>query len=73
MAQGYCWSRGRSPQVKNSDTPCVAWINEALCKFIYINLRTTILYEERTGYTADYQIAERFFPPATDPLLIADA
>lgn len=74
MAQGYCWSRGRSSsQVKNSDTPCVAWINEALCKFIYINLRTTILYEKRTGYTADYQIAERFFPPATEPLLIAAA
>lgn len=71
MAQGYCWSRGRSPQTRNSDSPCVAWINEALCKFIFINLRTAIFYEKRTGYTADYRIAERFFPPPNDPLLPA--
>ena len=71
LSQGYCWSRGRSPQVQNADTPCDAWINEALCKFIYVNLRTAILYGERTGYAPDYRIAERFFPPPSNPLLTA--
>ena len=71
LSQGYCWSRGRSPEIRNTDIPCVAWINEALCKFIYINLRTAILYGERTGYAPDYRIAERFFPRASNPLLAA--
>jgi len=36
-ADGYCWSRGRphkdadGRRIENGETPCTAWINEALC------------------------------------------
>ena len=40
-----------------------------LCKFIYVNLRTTVHLEEETGYVMDYLIPERRFPRPTEPLL----
>ncbi len=64
VADGYCWSRGRrNKEVPNAVTPCTAWMNEALCKFIYLNFRTTVRTEEETGYQIDYLCPTRFFPP----------
>lgn len=79
VAQGYCWSRGRiikdvptkgrfSPMEKG---PCTAWKNEALCKFLFMNLRTTGLLEEETGVQIDYLTPGRNFPPPIEPLLHA--
>lgn len=66
VADGYCWSRGRrSKESKNSDAPCVAWVNEALCKLIFVNLRTTVSTEEETGYTIN-ALVDNFFPPIPD-------
>ena len=63
VSDGYCWSRGRvNKEVPNAESPCTAWVNEALCKFIYVNLRTTVRTEEETGYTIDYLCPSRFFP-----------
>jgi hypothetical protein len=69
MADGYCWSRGRPRRdadgkvvpIDNSTMPCTAWVNETLCKIIYINLRITVKYEEATGYRMNY-LADTFFP-----------
>lgn len=70
MARENCWSRGRhSDASKNADQPCTAWINETLCKFIYMNLRTTISLEHETGYRMDYTLPDRHFPAPNEPLL----
>jgi hypothetical protein len=58
----------RSPSVIL--VPCVAWKNEALCKFIFMNLRTTVTLQEETGYTMDYAV-DRFFPEPIEPLIAA--
>jgi hypothetical protein len=51
VADGYCWSRGRP----RTDVPVsTAWQNELLCKFIYLNLRTTVQLEEQTGVDVGY-------------------
>ncbi len=70
LARGYCWSRGRKrEQELNSTKPSTAWINEVLCKLIYLNLRTTVSLEEETGVKIDYCIPFRRFPKPTEPLL----
>lgn len=69
MAGGYCWSRGRKRTIRNANDPCVAWINETICKFIYVNLRTTVNLEEETGVTIDYTVSSRHFPEPDEPLL----
>lgn len=69
VADGYCWSRGRKREVRNANEPCVAWMNELLCKFIYVNLRTTVLLEEETGVKIDYLVPSRRFPAPDEPLL----
>lgn len=69
-----CWSRGRHPNAaKNADAPCQAWINETLCKFIYLNLRHTVLLELETGYKIDYVNPSRHFPVPDQPLLLPRA
>lgn len=69
MADGYVWSRGRDRKEANADIICTAWKNELLCKFIYLNLRSTVLLEEETGYYVDYMVPERRFPKPSEPLL----
>lgn len=69
LADNYCWSRGHDRKEANADLICTAWKNELLCKFIYVNLRTTVHLEEETGYVMDYLIPERRFPRPTEPLL----
>ncbi len=70
MSQEYCWSRGRRTDCsKNADKPCTAWINETLCKFVFLNLRTTVSLEEETGYQIDYTMPSRHFPVPDEPLL----
>jgi hypothetical protein len=69
VADGYCWSRGRKRKIRNANEPCVAWINELLCKFIYLNLRTTVNLEEETGVKIDYLVPSRRFPAPDNPLL----
>lgn len=69
VADGYCWFRGRKRQIQNANEPCTAWINEVLCKFIYVNLRTTVNLEELTRIKSDYLIPARRFPSPNDPLL----
>jgi hypothetical protein len=70
MSQEYCWSRGRRSEAsKNADEPCTAWINETLCKFIFLNLRTTVSLEDETGYEIDYTLPSRHFPAPDVPLL----
>ncbi len=72
--QEHCWSRGRrSNTARNAETPCTAWINETLCKFIYMNLRTTHTLEKETGYKIDYSYPERHFCPPSDPLILRAA
>lgn len=72
VTSDYCWSRGRQhADVKNADEPCVAWVNETLCKLIYMNLRTTVFYEALTSCTIDYRHPERCFPPLTNAVLAA--
>lgn len=68
-AQDFCWSRGRYPEDADPNHPCVAWKNEALCKFLFLNFRTTNSLEHETGVQIDYTIPERCFPPPTVPLL----
>jgi hypothetical protein len=68
LARGYCWARGRKAK-PNSERPCTAWINEVLCKMIYLNLRTTVTAEEETGVQIDYCVPFRRFPPPAEPLL----
>ena len=57
--------------VKNADEPCVAWINETLCKLVYMNLRTTVVYEAMTVTAIDYAAPERCFPELAHPVLAA--
>jgi len=67
VAEGFCWSRGRPRKdadgyrVENAKEPCTAWINETLCKVIYVNLRLTVQYEIATGYPMNY-LTDTFFP-----------
>ncbi len=68
LADGYCWSRGRKREWTNADKPCTAWINEVLCKLIYLSLRATVTLEEQTGVLIDYCIPSRRFPPPDEPL-----
>ena len=76
VAEGFCWSRGRPRKdadgypVANSVEPCTAWINETLCKVIYVNLRITVQFEIATGYRMNY-LADTFFPtlPEDDKLV----
>jgi hypothetical protein len=70
VSSGYCWARGR-PREAGSDTPCDAWINEMLCRFIYINLRSTVTREEMTGVTIDYLALDKYFPMPLEPLIAA--
>ena len=70
LARGYCWSRGRKRK-PNAEQPCTAWINETLCKLIYLNLRTTVTGEEETGVQIDYCVPFRRFPSPSEPLLPA--
>lgn len=73
-ARENCWSRGRHPNgARNADAPCQAWINETLCKFIYLNLRHTVLLEKETGYQIDYINPSRHFPVPDEPLLLSRA
>ena len=53
------------------DGPCTAWQNEALCKFIFMNLRTTNTLQEETGVEIDYLLPGRCFPEPIEPLLRA--
>jgi hypothetical protein len=69
MAGNYCWSRGRKREVDNADTPCTAWMNEMLCKFIYLNLSATVDLEEATGVKIDYLVPSRRFLPPDEPLI----
>ncbi len=69
MADGYCWSRGRPRQTANANEPCTAWVNEVLCKFIYMNLRTTVTLEHESGVSIDYLVPSRRFPAPDEPLL----
>lgn len=68
-ADGYCWSLGRKRGVNNANKPCTAWMNELLCKFIYVNLRTTVNLQEETGVKIDYLVPSRRFPAPDEPLL----
>lgn len=65
----YCWSRGRKRKATNAKAPCIAWINEMLCRFIYLNLRATVTLEEETGVRIDYLVASRYFPAPDEPLI----
>jgi hypothetical protein len=68
----YCWSHGRPrAEIKNADEPCIAWVNETLCKLIYMNLRTTVFYEALTSCMIDYRHPERCFPPLPNAVLAA--
>lgn len=69
VTEGYCWARGRKRSVRNANEPCVAWMNEVLCKFIYLNLRATVTLEEETGIKVDYLVPSRRFPQPDEPLL----
>lgn len=81
VATEQMWSRGRGYKhpdgsytyepMKNG--PCTAWVNEALCKAIYMNLRTTNTLQEETGQEIDYLVPGRCFPPPAEPLLRAAA
>ena len=74
VAGGFIWSRGRwNKSAQDATTPCTAWINEALCKFIYVNLRTTVTTEETTGFQIDYLVRNCFFPPADEPVIVESA
>ena len=68
VADGYCWSRGRRREGDLS----IAWQNETLCKFIYMNLRATVQIEEETGIDIDYRFPARFFPRPDEPLIRHD-
>jgi len=71
IASDYCWSHGRPREGTNDRGPSTAWINETLCKFIYLNLRTIVTLQEETGYEIDHTVADRFFPPPIEPLVMA--
>jgi hypothetical protein len=68
---GFVWSRGRPRNVPNAEAPCTAWVNETLCKLLYMNIRTTVTYQELTGCTIDYTVPSRCFPRLPDELLAA--
>ncbi|HEX3462512.1 MAG TPA: transposase [Candidatus Elarobacter sp.] len=77
VAQGYFSAKGRPRRGPDgvlryepmADGPCTAWKNEALCKFIFMNLRTTTRLEDETRLIIDYLIPERCFPKPAEPLL----
>ena len=66
VAAEHMWSRGRRHKDRTFDPmrygPCNAWINEALCKAIYMNLRMTVTLQEETGVEIDYMLAGRRSP-----------
>jgi hypothetical protein len=86
VTEGFCWSRGRPRTdangkplkddagnvipLENAVTPCDAWINETLCKVIYVNMRLTVEREIATGYRMNYA-TDTFFPamPADQKLI----
>lgn len=72
-ADGCCWSRGRKRRPPNGNEPCTAWINELLCKFIYVNLRATVNLEAETGIRIDYRVPSRRYPAPDNPLLFRRA
>jgi hypothetical protein len=47
--------------IENAVAPCTAWINESICKVIYVNLRITVEREISTGYQMNY-LRDSFFP-----------
>lgn len=70
LAGEHVWSRGRHHKGATSTLkPCAAWINETLCKFIYLNLRATVTLEHETSVRIDYRVQSRCFPPPDEPLL----
>jgi hypothetical protein len=68
-AGSHCWSLGR-PRAFDDIRPCDAWINETMCKLIYMNLRTTVTLQAETGWTIDYP-SDRCFPEPVEPLMVA--
>jgi hypothetical protein len=78
-AEEHMWSRGRAHKHPDgtrtfepmNDGPCTAWKNEALCKFIFMNLRATNTLQEETGVEIDYLVPGRCFPEPLEPLLRA--
>jgi Transposase DDE domain len=70
VVDGYCMSRGRprrdpetNKMLPDLEQPLqTAWVNETLCKIIYMNLRRTVEWEERTQVRANYVIQDRVFP-----------
>lgn len=50
------------PVDADATKPCTAWIRVALCKLIYITLRTIVQFEIATGYTMNY-LADTFLRP----------
>ena len=72
VTNGFVWSRGRRrSDAANADSPCTAWVNETLCKLLYMNIRTTVSYQELTGCSIDYTVPSRCFPELGDDLLAA--
>ena len=72
VTSGFVWSRGRRRrEMANADAPCTAWINETLCKLLYLNIRTTVAYQELTGCTIDYTVPGRCFPQLPEDVLAA--
>jgi hypothetical protein len=67
VADGFCWSQGRPRSVPDHKL-LVAWVNEALCKIIYVNRRRTVTLEHYTGTIIDYLIPDRCFPEAAEPI-----
>ena len=51
--------------------PCTGWVNETLCKLLYMRIRTTVSYQELTGCSIDYTVPSRCFPELRDDLLAA--
>lgn len=68
VVDGYCMSRGRPRKDENGEPAwddrqlLTAWVNETLCKIIYMNLRRTVEWEERTQLRANYAVPDRVFP-----------
>jgi hypothetical protein len=72
VTNGFVWSRGRKcADVANGELPCTAWVNETLRKLLYMNIRTTVSYQELTGCSIDYTIPARCLPKLGDDLLAA--
>jgi Na+/H+ antiporter NhaA len=70
MRNGVTAAKGVAIPIENALEPCTAWINESLCKLIYVNLRLTVEREINTGYQMSY-LRDTFFPaiPVEDRLI----